>query len=315
MCCKKIKLIIAIAFVLKSAFPQKQFEKEIAIPAKPDSLYGTLIHTKNDYLCIFHSGSGPTDRNGNNDYGGENNSIKKLADSLATYQISSFRYDKRGIGKSKDALENEDSLTIYTYVSDLLKVINFFSQKPYKYKKIILVGHSEGALITTLAAQKSSKVSKIILIAGAGYRADTILKRQLSYLHENAKKIIFTIIDTLASGKKVDNIPPILSAFFRESVQNYMISWLPIDPANELSKINKPTLIIQGENDIQISVKDAERLKEFKTDANLQIIPKMNHVLVDAPKERKPNMETYNKPELPLSQELVPSIIRFIQKQ
>lgn len=315
MYCKKIKLIIAIVIVLKSAFAQKYSEKEIAIPAKPDSLYGTLIHSKNEYLCIFHPGSGPINRDGNDNFIVENNSIKKLSDSLEKHHISSFRYDKRGVGKSKNALESEDSVTIYTYVSDLLKVIDFFSKKPYKYKKIILIGHSEGALIATLAAQKSKKISKLILIAGAGYKADTILKRQLSYLHENAKKIIFPLIDTLASGKRVDNIPPTLSFFLRESVQNYIISWLSIDPAKELSKIKKPTIIIQGENDIQISVRDAERLKEFKKDAYLKIIPKMNHTLVDAPKERKENIETYRNTELALSKELVPTIVWFIKKK
>ncbi len=289
-------------------------EKEISLFAQPDSLYGSYVQGKSKYLCIFHSGSGPTDRNGNNDFGGENNSIKKLADSLTKYGISSFRYDKRGIGKSKDALENEDSVNIYTYVDDLLMWLDYFSKPPYEYKKFILIGHSEGGLIVSLASQKNKNVAKILILAGAGYRADTIIKRQLSYLHENAKKVIFPLIDTLAAGKRIENIPPLLSVFFRESIQNYMISWLSIDPSVELSKLKIPALIIQGEHDIQVFVKDAERLKQYKKDAILKIIPKMNHVLVDASKERKKNMETYQNPDLPLSNDLFPAIYQFIKK-
>ncbi len=290
--------------------------KEItnSIPAKPDSLYGTLLITNSKKLCIIHSGSGPTDRDGNSDFSGENYCLKKLADSLAQHHVSVFRYDKRGVGKSKDALESEDSLTINNYVNDLVQWIDFFSKSPYKFKEITLVGHSEGALIATLAVQQRPKVKKLVLLAGAGFRADTVLKRQLSYIHEDAKKIIFPLIDSLAAGKRIENVPPILSVFFRESVQNYMISWLSIDPAKELSKIKIPVLVVQGENDLQVSVRDAERLVEFKKDAILKIVMEMNHILVEAPKERKANIETYNKSDLPLSKELVPSIIMFLQK-
>lgn len=312
---KKFKITLIFSIIFLNLIAQYK-EKEIAIYTNPDSLYGTLLLTKNkNYLVIFHSGSGPTDRDGNNEYGGNNNSIKKLADSLAKYQIPSFRYDKRGIGKSKDALISEDSLTIQDYVKDLLMWIKFFSNKQYGFKNFILIGHSEGALISTLAAQKSEAVKKIILLAGAGYRADTIIKRQMSNLQDDAKKIIFSIIDTLAKGKKVENIPPILSSLFRESVQNYMISWLPIDPAIELSKLKIPALIIQGENDIQVSVKDAERLKEYKKDATLKIIPQMNHVLVDASKDKKENIKTYSNPDLSLSKELIPILKEFILKK
>ncbi len=312
MFCKKFSFLILILSIHFNFFTQNEIE--IKIPSIPDSLYGSLLKSKSRYLCIIHPGSGPTDRNGNNQYGGENNSLKKLADSLFFRGVSTYRYDKRGVGKSKDALYSEDSLQIQDYVKDLLLVIDFFSKKPFHYKEFVLIGHSEGALIVTLAAQKHKRVKKIILISGAGYRADTIIKRQMSFLAENAKKIIFPMIDTLASGKRIDNVPPILSMLFRESVQNYMISWLPIDPAEELSKVHQKVLIVQGDNDIQISVKDAERLKEFKKDAELRIISKMNHVLVDAPEDKKGNRETYNQPDLSLSKDLVPLIYDFLKK-
>ncbi|GAB4209084.1 MAG: alpha/beta hydrolase [Bacteroidia bacterium] len=312
MFCKKFSFWVLILSIHLNVFSQNEIE--IKIPSVPDSLYGSLLKSKSKYLCIIHSGSGPTDRNGNNEYGGENNSLKKLADSLFARGISTFRYDKRGVGKSKDALYSEDSLRIQDYVKDVLLVMDFFSKKPFNYKEFVLIGHSEGALIVTLAAQKDKRIKKLVLISGAGYRADTIIKRQMSFLAENAKKVIFPMIDTLAAGRRIENVPPILSMLFRESVQNYMISWLPIDPAEELSKVHQRVLILQGDNDIQISVKDAERLKDFNKGADLRIIPKMNHILVDAPEDKKGNRETYNQPDLPLSKDIVPSIFDFLKK-
>lgn len=316
MCYKKFDIKILFIFLFPFyLFSQNIVEKEIAIYTYPDSLYGSLILKNNKTLCIIHPGSGPTDRNGNNDFGVESNYLMKLADSLSARNISTFRFDKRGVGKSKDDLASEDSLNIYSYVNDLLIWIDYFSKPPYNFKNFVLIGHSEGALISTLAAQKSQKVKKLILLNGMGFRGDTIIKRQLSNLHENAKKIIFPIIDSLSKGKRVDNVPPMLSFLFRESVQNYMISFLSIDPAVELSKVNIPTLIIQGENDIQISVSDANRLKSFKKDAELKFIPNMNHILVDAPNDKKLNTETYKDPNLPLSKDLITRIVGFVIKK
>jgi len=316
MFCKKFNTKFLVFYLFPFlVFSQNIVEKEIAIYSYPDSLYGSLILKSKKTLCIIHSGSGPTDRNGNNDFGIENNFLKKLADSLSVYNISSFRFDKRGVGKSRDALISEDSLTIHSYVDDLLLWIDYFSKPPYNFKDFVLIGHSEGALISTLSAQKSKNVKKLVLLNGMGFRGDTIIKRQLSYLHESAKNIIFPIIDSLSNGKRVDNIPPILSFLFRESVQNYMISFLSIDPAVELSKINIPILIIQGENDIQISISDANRLKSFNNEAKLKIIPNMNHILVDAPNDKKLNVETYRDANLPLSKELIPTIVKFVFKK
>lgn len=311
MSCKKNSFLILLFCLSVLVVSQ---EKEVSIPVCKDSLYGTLLSAQSKYLCIIHSGSGPTDRNGNNPYGGDNNSLKKLADSLYAHQISSFRYDKRGVGKSKDALGSEDSLTIFDYVKDLNGVIDFFSKPPYNYRSFVLIGHSEGALISTLAAQKNQMVSKLILIAGAGYRGDTILKRQLSYLSDKPKAIIFSLLDTLSAGKTIDNVPPMLNIFFRESIQRYMISWLPIDPAVELSKTKQKALIIQGNHDIQVSIDNAERLHAFKKNSELIVIDGMNHILVDAPTDKKENKETYNNPDLPLSAGLIPGILKFLNK-
>lgn len=290
-------------------------EKEVVIPSYPDSLYGSLLRSKSDYLCIIHAGSGPTDRNGNNDFSLETNCYKKLADSLFAHRISTFRYDKRGVGKSKNNIVLEDSLNIHTLVNDLSEITKYFSKPPYQFKKFILIGHSEGALIATIVAQKNSKVIKLILLSGAGFRADTILKRQLSNVEPKTKSIIYSLIDSLAAGKRIDNIPPSLYVLFRESVQNYMISWLPIDPAIELSKCKQKALIIQGENDIQVGVIDAKRLKAYKSDAELVILPNMNHVLVDCSKDKEQNKTTYSKPDLPLSKDLIKYIVEFINKK
>ena len=80
------------------------------------------------------------------------------------------------------------------------------------------------------------KSDKFISIAGAGQSADKILKEQLSSQPKMVQDLSFPIIDTLKSGKLVDNIKPMLNSFFRPSVQPYLISWFKYDPQEEIKK-------------------------------------------------------------------------------
>ena len=75
------------------------------------NIHGTLINSKNQNsnIAIIISGSGPTDRDGNNtslksDY------LKMLAEGLQENGISTYRYDKRGVGKSIGDLKNGNEI-------------------------------------------------------------------------------------------------------------------------------------------------------------------------------------------------------------
>jgi len=69
--------------------------------------------------------------------------------------------------------------------------------------------------------------------------------------------------------------------------------------------------VIQGEHDIQVSVEDAKRLSE-KSGAKLVLIPKMNHVLKPAPKNRIANAMGYNSPDKPIDPAVTEAIVGFI---
>jgi fermentation-respiration switch protein FrsA (DUF1100 family) len=70
--------------------------------------------------------------------------------------------------------------------------------------------------------------------------------------------------------------------------------------------------VVQGTTDLGVSVENGEKLKRAKSEANLVIIKGMNHILKDAPADEDKNMDTYDKPDLPLSANLVPAIVDFV---
>jgi fermentation-respiration switch protein FrsA (DUF1100 family) len=101
---------------------------------------------------------------------------------------------------------------------------------------------------------------------------------------------------------------------FRPTVQPYLMSWLPLDPAVILAGLKPPVLIMQGENDIQVSVQDARTLARARPDAELAILPGVNHVLKVAPAERAANIATYLDPRLPLAPGVGEAVADFINK-
>lgn len=280
-----------------------------------DGLHGSLIvpdRGARSATVLILAGSGPVDRDGNLP-GLRNDSLKLLARGLAERGIASLRIDKRGIGQSRAAAMREEDLRIQTYVDDAIGWLAFLGARQ-DAGPLFILGHSEGALIATLAAQRMD-VAGVILVAGAGEPAAQLIARQLSdagvpeHLQTESKRIS----QSLARGVAVADVPPELAALYRASVQPYLMSWLPLDPAAELARLTAPALIVQGTHDLQIRVEDAQRLAAGLPNSKFVLIEAMNHVLREAPKERAANLAIYGAFDKPLAPELVPAIASFIE--
>ena len=288
-------------------------ETPIKLQTKTGQIFGTLTIPKTfkqGPLALVIAGSGPTDRNSNNP-AMICDAYKKLAYELAENGIASLRYDKRGIAESTAAVENESDLLFDDYVNDVKDWIQLAKQDK-RFTQIVLIGHSEGSLIGMLAA---TKADKFVSVAGPGQSANILLKEQLKAQPQEFQDLSFPIIDSLVVGKKVDNVNPMLKFLFRSSVQPYMISWFKYDPQTEIKKLTIPILIIQGTNDVQVSVDDAKRLSAASPESKLLLMDKMNHILRTVEGDRQANLATYNNADLPLAEGLVKAITDFILKK
>jgi alpha-beta hydrolase superfamily lysophospholipase len=241
----------------------------------------------------------------------KNNSLKMLAKELMLNGIATLRYDKRGIGESKNARTNESDLRFENYIEDAEGWISLLEQDN-RFGDIIIIGHSEGSLIGMVASQHNN-VSKYISIAGCGQTADKIIKEQLKSQPPLVLEKALPILAKLVDGETVENVPQMLNSLFRPSIQPYMISWIKYNPKEEIAKLEKPVLIIQGTTDIQVSTEDAERLANANPKAKKQMIDGMNHIMKEAALDRQKNIQTYNQPELPLKSELINIIVDFIK--
>lgn len=314
---KKIVLFISnIILFFTTLNAQDSFTNKgipMELKTSTGTLYGTLLSPETGKgkipVALIIAGSGPTDRDGNNSMM-QNNSLKMLAESLAANGIASLRYDKRGIGESKEAGKLEADLRFDDYIQDASDWIQLL-KKNEQFSKIYIIGHSEGSLIGMNAAKNAAG---FISLAGAGFSADIILKTQLGAQAKQVQDMCFPIIDSLKAGKLVAAINPGLNSLFRTSVQPYMISWFQHNPPSDIQLLQFPSLIIQGDNDLQISINDAKQLAAASTKSKLVIIEKMNHVLkiVDSG-ERAANIAAYSNPAMPIATELTAEIVQYIK--
>ena len=279
------------------------------------SISGTLTMPKSVNgkipVVLIIAGSGPTDRDGNNNMGLNTNTYKMLATALGKSGIASLRYDKRMVGKSISSIK-EKELHFDDYIDDAIALINLLHDDP-RFSKVIVLGHSEGSLVGMIAAF-DQPVNAFISVSGTAQTADKIITEQLKNSPDYSRIGMRSILDSLRKGKFTDQVDPSLYALARPSVQPYLLSWMFRDPVREIHKLKIPVLILHGTSDLQVQVTDAEKLKKAKSDAVLTIIPNMNHVLKDAPVDRDKNMATYKDPTLPLKPELVTAITGFIEK-
>lgn len=310
---KKILFFFSLLFFAVSIYAQ-----EIMISAEGIDLFGTLtIPEKEDVktICIIVPGSGPTDRDGNNQFGLKTNTYKLLAEALAENGIASFRYDKRGAGKSVvegvDAINIEKNMLFETNIKDLKSIINNLKGMN-KFEKIFLIGHSEGSLVSILCA-KEEKIDGIISIAGVGKNAGDLFIDQLE--QQLAKPIVKEarkIIKSLKKGKQVENIPNMLQSIFRDSVQDYLISWFKYEPRKELSSLNIPILVLHGAVDHQVAIENAKLLASAKKGTKLAIIDGMTHMIKEV-KNEGDEFKTYSDDSYPIPKALIDEIVAFVK--
>lgn len=289
-------------------------QRPISLDTGSGQLFGSLLLPQSDKpvpVVLIIAGSGPTDRNGNSADGARNDSLKRLAWVLARHNIASVRYDKRGVAASLKATPDERNLTLDAYVADAVAWGKSLKADP-RFGPLIVLGHSEGALVAALAAPELDPAG-VISLSGSARPVDQVIRQQLAdHLPPALLLRSNQILDRLKAGQVDADVPDPLQGIFRPSVQPYLISLFRADPAAAFARLNMPALIVQGTTDLQVGVADAKKLKQAKPDAELAVIPGMNHVMRIVPNDVKQQLSSYNNPQLPLADALGRRLVSFI---
>ena len=168
-----------------------------------------------------------------------------------------LRAELYGHGKSDGEFYDH---TIYLWLQESIRVINYAASLPYT-EKIILAGHSQGGLLSVLAAGvMADKVSALIPLSPG------------MSICEDAKSGHILGVDFDSN-----NLPEFIQNDGWKLSSNYIrvVRMLPVEDAIKAYK--KPVLVIHGTDDEIVPFKCGEELSEKYTDARLIPIEGDNH--------------------------------------
>ena len=194
------------------------------------TLAGTLTVPKGGAKCvmIMVTGSGPENRD-EEIYAHKPFAV--IADRLARAGIATLRYDDRATGQSVGGdMKNATSIDL---AEDAAAGIEWLRAQK-RFKKVGLLGHSEGGLIAfMLGAQK--KVDFIVSLAGPAVKGDSILL----YQSRNSGS-------PLAKGITMEYLRNMMKG-------NKWVEWfMDYDPTENIAKTKCPVLALNGTKDCQV---------------------------------------------------------------
>jgi pimeloyl-ACP methyl ester carboxylesterase len=266
--------------------------EEVAIPVATYQLAGTLLMPKGGKppysAVVMVTGSGLQTRDQRIPIPGLERyaPFRQIAERLATSGVAVLRVDDRGIGGStgRETLANATTTSL---AEDTRAQIAWLRTKTgIDPKRIIIIGHSEGASIAAMIAASDPTVLGTVLMAGVAKRGGEVsLEQQEDVLKADATMDQATkaglrerqkeIVKTVQAGGDIPGVP--MNAWTREYF-NY-------DPLPTLRKVKQPVLILQGERDRQVDQAHASILERALRDAGnthvkLIVFPTLNHLLL-----------------------------------
>lgn len=285
----------------------------IAFPEEGETFPGVLLVP----------GSGQVDRDENHKKL-HINAFADIANYLNKYNIASFRYDKRGVGSSQG---NYWETGFYDNVSDATSALTFFKeQEKIIANEVFVLGHSEGALITTKLAADGAKIAGAILIAGAAQRGEDVLRHQARQIAKSMKGFQKRLMKLLridivkAQQKQLDKIKRSKKDYYRVQLiakmnAKWMREFIAYNPTDDLQKIRVPVLAITGSKDIQVNPDDLERMSGLiSSDFEYHKVPNMTHIL--RVETGEPTLSTYKKQVLkPMDTQVLQLTLEWLQKQ
>lgn len=239
---------------------------------------------------LLLSGSGPHDRNGNPPRTElQWNFLHSIAMDLAARGIASLRYDDRGVAASSGSFADAGFADL---ASDAASALHYLaSRDDVDVGRLGVIGHSEGALIAAKLAEveAGTSIASLVLIGAPAEPLDRMLLSQVRRrLGERGK-----------DARDADRILARMRAFFehvrlsrgdvlvwrgRSRRVRWLREHLEVDPLKLFGKVSCPTLVVQGEKDLQVPAGHRVHVASALASEEVEtvLIPGAGHFLMPA---------------------------------
>jgi hypothetical protein len=237
--------------------------------------------------------------------------FKDLAEGLASRGVVVLRYEKRTrqyptVSKGAQYTPQEETVDDAELAAALLR-----QQPEVNPNKVFAIGHGLGGYLLPRIAEEDGKLAGLIfLAANARPLEDVIVDQAID------AKITGPQLDTIkslaAKVKKLDaadqDAPPILGMQV-----SYLLDLKGYDAPALAKTVGTPLLVLQGERDFQVTMKDFALWKasaQARKDVLMRSYPALNHLFVAG--EGKSTEAEYKKPGH-VAQDVVDDIAKWVQ--
>jgi dienelactone hydrolase len=221
------------------------------------------------------TGSGPQDRDENIGLQGFL-PFRQIADSLARRGIAVLRMDDRGTGASGGTFKGSTSAD---FAEDVRAGLAYLRTRPeIRADRLGVLGHSEGALIAPMVAEKEPSLRAIVLLAGIAQPGRSALHFQLKNQIEHNTKLTPEMRDS-----QIAEIPKRIDGMM--AADPWMKFFLTYDPAPTMRRVKTPVLILTGSRDQQavpeqVALQEAAFKEAGNKDVTARVLPDLNHLFV-----------------------------------
>jgi dienelactone hydrolase len=258
--------------------PASFSSRNVAVGDDDWKLPGTLTvpNGKGPFAAVvLVHGSGPHDRD---ETIGNIRVFRDIAEGLATRGVAVLRYEKRTkVYPQKCAADVNFTMTRET-VDDAVRAAALLRKQPeIDARRVFVLGHSQGGYMAPRIAKADPELAGIIVIAGNVRPLEELVVEQTEYLMR-LKGDLSESDQAQLNTLRVDpwKLLPGINDAYKADLKGY-------DPAALAATTQTPMLILQGERDYQVTLKDFNLWKAAlasRGHVTMRTYPKLNHLFI-----------------------------------
>jgi dienelactone hydrolase len=273
------------------ALAHRFHEEDVTCGQQPWTLPGVLSLPKANGkvagVVLVH-GSGPNDRDGTI---GACRPFRDLARGLASHDIAVLRYDNRAKVHAEKMTDSPETDTLEAKVIDdaLAALTLLRNRSETDPRRIYLLGYGQGGMCGPDIARRDGKLAGLILLAAPARDLEDGLRDQF----EHFARVSFTTIEQDPELKKdCERLDALIARTTKPDVvflgakARYWYHLMERDGqvvVEQAKKLDCPLLVLQGERDYQVTMKDYEIWRQALGDrprVTCKLFGKLDHQFV-----------------------------------
>jgi uncharacterized protein len=252
--------------------------------------------------------------------------FKDLAEGLASKGVAVLRYEKR-TRAYPSVMQKDDYSAESEIIDDAVLAAGVLRAQPeVKQGKVYALGYGLGGYLMPRIAEADGKLAGMIIVNGNERPLEDVVLDQVAYLDEEQEKNLTgpqleqwhrqlaVVREQAAKIKKLTPGDADTGALLAMK-GSYLIDLKGYDPAGQAKLLKVPMLILQGERDYQVNMKDFAAWKSGLAGVQgvtMKSYPSLDHVLVEG--TGRSSSADYRKPGQHVSQAVIDDVANWVKQ-